>query len=154
MNSAQLQCVLSNDRVSRHHATLVCASDQLPNRVVTYPYGLILNTQESSRPGKHWVSIWIQSDQKSEFFDSFGLGPSTYGFDTFLQRVSKRYSYNGEVLQSANSDTCGLYALFYILLKVRDYQMSDILNYFSKDDTLMNDLFLYRFALNYFNQCL
>jgi len=40
---------------------------------------LIINTHPSKKPGKHWVSIVINSEGFGEYFDLFGLPPLRVG---------------------------------------------------------------------------
>ena len=151
MNSLQLLCALKSQKVN----VKVISVDQLPYRVKTYPRGFIVNNETSKQKGKHWIALWIESPDYGEFFDSFGEKPIYYGkrFTDFLNRNVKRYISNTEQLQNDSSDTCGLFTLFYILLKTRGYSMKRIRKRFT-EDTRLNDHILYQFAHRYFNRCI
>jgi hypothetical protein len=154
MNTLQLECVLNADPVTRH--VRVYAADQLPQqRLTQFPRGLIVNTEPSTMRGRHWVAIWLDSAKHGEFFDSFGKPPEYYHrqFRIFLQKNNACANYNDRVLQHADSDTCGLFALFYIAMKSMGSSLRDIQSYFCSD-TRVNEAIVYQFALTYFKHCI
>jgi len=137
MNTLQLECAL------KHVApgVGVYAADQIPRGRTR---GFIVNTQDSSQTGEHWVSFW--KDGGSEFFDSFGQKPGYYGFQS-------TESYNTMMLQNPDSDTCGLYTLFYVMLKSRGYTLGQIQKLFGTN-TRLNDYLMYLFASELFYHCM
>ncbi len=155
MNNLQLQCAIESSAVSRRFNIGVYAADQLPYRVMDYPQGFIINNQTSRQMGKHWIAIWLDSPNYGDFFDSFGKRPNHYGkqFQDFLQRNVEHYQYNNRVFQSDDSVTCGLYALYYIMLKARGYSLKRIQNSLTSN-TMLNDNLMYTFAHLSFNQCM
>jgi hypothetical protein len=138
MNNYQLECAL------KHVApgVRVYAADQIPRY---YSRGFIVNTHGSHLPGEHWVAFW-KNNGNIEFFDSFGQKPTYYGFQTAKL-------YNDVVLQSIDSNTCGLYALFYVMCKSRGYTLEHIQRLFVTN-TRLNDYFMYLFASQLFSQCM
>ena len=73
-------------QVSLHDPALAIAmrgvfpSDKLPI-IKTYPAALIANTDPHDQPGTHWIAMYFESPYESEFFDSYGFPPATYGMD-------------------------------------------------------------------------
>ena len=54
----------------------VFAKDTLPNKLPPHrPLLLICNTDPKTRPGRHWVAMYFDTNGKSEYFDSFGQYP-------------------------------------------------------------------------------
>ena len=47
-------------------------SDKLPI-INTYPAGLIANAHHHDQPGTHWVAIYFDSPQETEFFDGYDM---------------------------------------------------------------------------------
>ena len=45
----------------------VFSADTLPRR----PRLLVCNTDESTKPGQHWIAIHVDTDGRGEYFDSF-----------------------------------------------------------------------------------
>jgi hypothetical protein len=138
MNTLQLECALKHvaPRVG------VYAADQIPRGRTR---GFIVNTQGAHLPGEHWVAFW-ENNGKLEFFDSFGQKPTYYGFQSTK-------TYNTVVLQSPDSNTCGLYALFYVMCKSRGYTLEQIQNMFCTN-TGLNDYLMYLFASELFSPCM
>ena len=58
--------------------------DKLPV-VNTYPSGMIANTDPHDQPGTHWVAMYFISPWETEFFDSYGFPPDTYGMDGYIE---------------------------------------------------------------------
>ena len=153
MNTQQLQCMLRAQDVSRTFKVL--AADQLPRIIQHYPLGYIVNTEDSHLPGKHWIAFWFESPMYGEFFDSFGNGPSFYRkeFKEIFRLSVRNYIYNDVVLQSSDSNTCGLYTMLYIILKTNGYSMKNIQHLFTKDKR-WNDQLMYDFVHQHFNHCI
>ena len=133
----------------------VIAVDQLPRSIQHYPMGYIVNTDESHLPGKHWIALWFESPTYGEFFDSFGNEPAFYhnDFKEILRLSVRNYIYNDVVLQSSDSNTCGMYAVLYIILKAKGYSLRNIQQLFTTDKR-WNDQVMYDFVHHYFNQCI
>ena len=91
----------------------VYAKDEIPNTMLRH-MGIIVNTDPSSKPGTHWVTV---------FFFCNGEGEVSIRMDDILFRNIERYlskhalnvwSYNIRVMQSRISALCGAYCLPYL----------------------------------------
>lgn len=137
------------NQLARHHptlaphfvATLPC--DLLPPlKHLTAPCGLIVNTDTADLPGRHWLGLWITSKRQCEVLDSFGLDLDVYETTQPLQRWLKQFkhvSHNQQSLQSVADQSCGDYALMYLVGRSQDKSMSQFLQLFSKHDYVGND---------------
>ena len=68
MNSLQIEKLLAAD-----DKFLGCfPHDMLPPFPKQFPRSLIINTDDSSKPGDHWVGLVLNKD-KCFYFDSYGL---------------------------------------------------------------------------------
>ena len=97
--------------------TDVLLSDRLTGRIQTRPRGFIVNTDPADKPGTHWLVIFITTDGKGEFWDTFAQRPGFYSsnFTQFLNKHCSAFTWNRRVLQAPLSDVCGQYALFFAL---------------------------------------
>ena len=120
--------------------------DKLPI-VNKYPSGLIANTDPHDQPGTHWVAMYFISPWESEFFDSYGFPPDTYGMDGYIERDVTRY--NNKPFQGLTSDTCGHYCLFYLFHRARNVDMDAIQAKFRSHDTQWNDSQVATFVHSY-----
>jgi len=107
---------------------------------------LVCNTDVSSKPGIHWVAIYVDEEGHGDYFDSFGR-PPTKQFEYYLNAYCVRWSYNRKQLQSINSIFCGYYACFYCLYRSRNIDMNSIVNMFTSD-TGFNDSIVHSFVTN------
>ena len=122
MNTQQIRDILETDVfVRRIPIVKVLACDQLPTHLIhNKPAAFIINTDPISLPGQHWVSLFRNSIGEFTYFDSFGIRPLNSEILRFIENNSNRpFLYNSRVLQDIRSDTCGLYAIYFIMIKAR-----------------------------------
>ena len=123
----------------------VYPSDRLPRDLPKKrPLLLVCNTDPSTKPGMHWVAIYVGSDGRGEYFDSLGQEP-IYVFERFLDKHCANYVCNAVQLQSVISRFCGHYCVFYCLFKRLDYSMTSIVQCFTSD-TALNDNIVHKFV--------
>src|SRR6266516_6218179 len=102
--------------------------DRLPSTLPPRrPLLLVCNMDPHDRPGTHWIVLFI--DLIGEFFDSFGQEPALT-FRRYLENYCNSFTETAKPIQSVLSAYCGHYAVFYCLMKVLNYSMSDIENAF------------------------
>jgi hypothetical protein len=117
MYEDQLEKILNHDIVSRKYFLGAHARDELPERV-RYPACIILNNEPRSQPGGHWMAIEWNVHGNGYFFDSYGLAPSYYKLESYMQRTSRSWTHNSRRLQGS-SEYCGLYCVLFLLFKLR-----------------------------------
>ena len=123
----------------------VFPADRLPRRISTKrPLLLVCNTDPHNKPGEHWIAMYLSKDGTGEYFDSLGETVPPI-FSDFLERHCTNYVFNEEQLQSVPSRFCGHYCVFYCLYKMLDYNLNSIVNCFS-NDTMLNDNIVHRFV--------
>ena len=107
---------------------------------------LIFNSDPTSKPGSHWLALFMNSNKEMEFFDSFGLNATFYKLTK--KNLPKHYSLkcNKTQLQDLYSTKCGYFCLYYLYFKVRQYKMEDICTDFFKNNLKQNDNLVTRFV--------
>ena len=98
------------------------------------PSCFVSNTDESHSPGEHWVAFYIANPNRIEFFDSYGMPPSVYGFTLNVS------CYNTTQYQSFDSNVCGHYCIFYLYVRSIFNSNKPLDSYFSKHNHILNDL--------------
>ena len=99
---------------------------------------IIVNSDESTKPGEHWVGLTIKRKGISDYFDSFGLYPF-YEIEYYLDINSPNgWVYNTINLQSISSTTCGNFCVLYASMRCRGYSCKKILSLFT-NNTETND---------------
>ena len=151
MNSNQLLHILQQDTFTKTVFTDVLPSDRLPAKI-RKPKGFILNTDPSNKPGTHWIAMFLATDGKGEFWDSYGKAPGFYSqaFTRFLEEHCKAYTWNKKVLQAYTSDVCGQYTLFFALHRCRGIPMSTIASMFT-DNKDWNDMLVRDFIEKWYS---
>lgn len=91
----------------------VYAEDRLPD-ITERPRAIIVNTDPADKSGTHWTAIYLKSNGKGEFFDSYGREP-----DIPVQYYMDRHApdgwlYNTRKVQGYWSTLCGAYCLQYL----------------------------------------
>jgi len=118
----------------------VYSVDTLPDQ----PKLLVCNTDPSTKPGKHWIAIYVDKRGRGEYFDSFGRPPSTL-FRRYLDKHCKTWIFNRRQLQSVLSRFCGYYCCLFCVLRCRGVDMRRIVCQFP-NDTSFNDVLVHSFV--------
>ena len=134
------------------------SDDEISKLVIKPPCFVIINLDISTRPGSHWLALGIFPNS-IEVFDSLGFEIFSWptlphGLLKFLHKLSfrKRIKIIPR-LQSKRSTLCGLFCVFYILLRSK-FSLSTILGYFSSslasNDSKLIKFFRYKCNFLYF----
>jgi hypothetical protein len=100
--------------------------------------GIVFNTDKHDKPGQHWVCTFIDNKKKSiEYFDSLGNKPNKYILDFFNHFKNYSFIYNKIEFQKGQSN-CGIYAINFILLKLKNYSFNEIIS-MNLTDKIMTD---------------
>lgn len=104
---------------------------------------IIVNFDPSNETGSHWVSLYY-NNIRNEYFDS-------YGYKSLKKEITKSlgkcYKFNGEQLQSFNSDVCGHFCVFYTIHKCSNFSLESIINHFT-ENLKLNDEIVYSYVEN------
>lgn len=144
MNGQLLSDLCNLDFILESRFRGVFSTNNLPNHVDHYPSAYIVNTADTHSPGEHWISLYFLSFDQCYVFDSLGrdgrlLPPSIHNF--ILRNCFAR-TYNSIQIQGANSQSCGLYSVFFLLFICRICILSEFQQLFGSD-TYHNDCFVY-----------
>lgn len=144
LSTTKLQDILSHSEDNYNKKFGIFPMDMIPQD--TSIQILIINSDPSYSPGKHWVSIFIPDNSMPEFFDSLGKCPSRYShfiLDFLIENGPKGFISNKNRLQSPNSSLCGLYCLYFVYHRMKNYSFDEIIERFSynfkeNDDVVIN----------------
>ena len=132
MNTLEIETLLLRDEQCAPIFGGVCAADVFANRLALtdQPQGIyVVNTDDSSRPGMHWVALRI-TNKKLKFFYFFGLPPDLYpDLATALKALGLPIVYNTTRLQQPLTDVCGQYCIAYCYASVRGFDLDTIVIY-------------------------
>ena len=143
MNTTQIENILR--KRCKNMFLGVFAKDRLPGRLpAKRPLLLVCNTDPSSRPGEHWVVLFVGKYARGEFFDSYGRPPDRL-FSLYMDKYCAKWKYCNSQIQSVISSFCAQYCIFYCLYKSLNYSLKDILKCFS-NDTALNDWIVHKFV--------
>ena len=108
--------------------------DRIP-KIVSYPSFIVINTDQSSGPGTHWVAMRF-TENECEYFDSFGLPPLHSEMVSAAQK--RKLIWNGRCLQHPSSRTCGEFCVSFVKMRSRNVSFVKFVRIFNKD-TKTND---------------
>ena len=150
METSDISRVLDSDEYTRW---MVCnvydgvhAADQL-HEPSARPTAMVINTDPSWKPGRHWVAIYVPERGPWEYFDSYGEKPKVSFVKHFLK--NRATVINPKTLQSPTSDVCGHYCIYYLVHRARGYAMDAIIDRFGKDAE-RNDEDVYDFVRRHY----
>ena len=121
----------------------IYACDQLPS-ITIRPSVIVVNTDPSNKPGRHWICMFFDGDSHGEFFDSFGTPPNLV-FERYMDKQCFAWTFNNRQMQSLVSRFCGHYCIWYCIMKFRRVTLNELVR-MTSNDTGLNDFLVHRFA--------
>ena len=112
--------------------------DRLPDLPKKFPKSIIINTDQSNKPGDHWIAI-VLTEKHAYYFDSFGLGIVDQQIRQFLLPRYSSIIFNSLCIQHILSDKCGYYCIYFVQ-NVHNYKSYyKFLSHFMIDNLKQND---------------
>ena len=108
ISNYQLLHMAKQDRIK----LIIIMADELVNLKLSKRMNIILNLQDSSKGGSHWVSL-VVIDNNAMYFDSYGAGCDQYVL-TYCRKHKLRLGINTYIIQDLKSTECGLYSYGFI----------------------------------------
>ena len=108
MDEAEIKIELKD--MSSFKGVYACNEFKSPSML---PASYVFNTDPRSKPGRHWVALFIDKRRNGFFFDSFGLKPKA-SMMNFIRRVCKSARYNKLCLQHTKSISCAVYCIYFL----------------------------------------
>lgn len=116
---------------------IVTSIDKLPSKF-HFPLLLISNLDKSYEEGSHWITVFIGTQKKAIYFDSFGRQPPEE-IESFFKKHRIPYEYSDVQIQSISSNTCGLFSAVALVSFYRNESLKHFLSNFSKINTYLNE---------------
>ena len=134
MNTQQILRILKVEKIKEFVGVYPC--DKLPK--ITPPATLVANIDPASKPGKHWVVLYIDHDGSGDYFDSYGLPPLKV-FKNYLHENCNNWVHNTHRVQGPLSSVCGQFCIYFIVHRARDIPLKAIVDTFDKNNLVEND---------------
>ena len=119
--------------------------DSLPPFPKQLPKTLIVNTDNSSESGSHWVGLVLMKHY-CFYFDSYGVGILEANILNYIREHYLSYIYSVKEIQAIRSEKCGQFCISFVMCvrSIRDYNI--FLNKFDgdKDNLSQNDVVINR----------
>ena len=148
MNGLEISNLLSHNENVVKYFKGIYASDQLKGLDLDPPYFIIVNTDIARNTGLHWICVFVLDGKRIEFFDSIGNYPFIYNrfISDFILNSSYLF-YSKNRIQNFSTPTCGNFCVMFSYLRCNGYSFKDILNLFSSNLEL-NEQILRNFFSN------
>ncbi len=111
------------------------------------PGCMIINEDDSGKPGSHWVAVFILTENKCEYFDTYGRGRATPRIEKFLAKFDVLQG--SRQVQSTFSTACGQHCIYYLYNRCRGIPFTAILDSYS-DNQQQNDEMVTDFVNTHF----
>ncbi len=145
MDGLSIHNVLKKHKSTKHIYRGVYSVDCWPSvHKYSFPQAYVFNTASVNKKGEHWIFIYFKSKHIAEFYDSFGYSPKFYKLHLFFNSINTLNTviYNSRAIQPILSLKCGLYAIFFAILKSQNISMNIITTMFNSNQTMLNDTIL------------
>lgn len=153
MNADQLFNLLRKFKCLNETLVNITAVNALPVKVIKhFPQLRIINTDPIQNPGKHRICVIFHDTSNSDFYDSLGKSPKFYSekLMKFIEDNSKNEcTFIQKKIQSNSSDTCGLYVVFFALMRICfNNSVDSIYDMFFTENLSVNDDFVSSYFKN------
>lgn len=142
LNNLQLDYLARSQYPLNQHFYGTVPCDGLPSTVSRDPTAYIVNTDPEGEPGRHWLAIWTNGNV-CEVLDSYGVPLDVYQtaepIKNWIDRHFKYQLSNDNQMQSVFSESCGDYALMFLVARSEGVSMTDFLKRFNAKDFVTND---------------
>ena len=91
----------------------VFAADRIPV-ILERPAAIVINTDEHSKPGTHWVALYINKYGDGTYFDSYGMPPINLHHTKRIKRNCSRIIWNQNQIQGFSTKVCGQYCVVFL----------------------------------------
>ena len=129
MDSYEIARYMRLDEKIRDQFYGVYSLDLIPKKL-PIPSLVIVNLDYSTDKGSHWVVLHRVNNEVVEHFDSTGKQPKRDIVNNLFSNALS-YKYNNKRVQNYQTDTCGLFCLYYSYHSSRGRTMQSILSDFS-----------------------
>jgi hypothetical protein len=137
MISQQIYSILCWDQRTCPHFKGVYPSDMLPDKF-SLPAAFVVNTDESTQEGTHWVAYHFDKRGNVDYFDPYGLPPVNDNLRSFFRCVGAGgvRRYNAVQLQGDMSESCGYYCILFLTARAQGKTMSQFVNKFERPEQI------------------
>ena len=104
-------------------------------------------TSSTSRPGEHWIVLYVDENRGGEYFDSMGRFPTKW-FKTFLYVNCIGWILNKKQFESVIIKLYGHNCIFYCLYRCRGVDVRKVAKMFT-NDTSLNDSIVHNFVCKF-----
>lgn len=126
---------IKKNLIECHKFVGVFPRDKIPS-ITSYPSSIIVNTDDSSKPGTHWVAMRF-TERECEYFDSFGMPPL---HSEMIRAVAKRrLVWNGRCIQHPRSRSCGEFCIAFVKMRSQRVCFASFIKIFHRN-TKDNDI--------------
>jgi hypothetical protein len=154
MNSDQIRGELQ--RILGNKTAMVVPADGFEK--IENGQTIVVNTAPAGTEGQHWLAFYRNpNDGALEMMDSYGQSLKSY---PLVKKTLVNNSSNGEKikyitgrLQSDNSDSCGVFALLYSVLRSKQFisGLQEFIELFDENDLELNDCIALYYLVEIFN---
>ena len=153
MESPEFSEKLSNFPEIKKYFEGIFSADNLPKKIKKNCF-IICNTDVSTGPGKHWYCIVKLSSTILQCFDSLGIDNTKKNFivSNLKQKGIEQIKFNVTQVQSSESDTCGLFVLYFLIQRYhnKDLSFNELMNEIFVLSQTENEKLVNSFALDHF----
>lgn len=121
MQSPEFSIFIDKFPCLKQHFAGVFPINQIP-RTLLHRSFLIFNKDPHYLKGSHWIALVRLDGTNYQIFDS--LGCDFDYLEKYLKFKNAKYTYNTQAFQSENTNTCGLYCLYWLVHRMMSISLS------------------------------
>ena len=114
---------------------------EVKNKINIFEEGdcFIINMSSSNNAGSDFISIFVSSPNKAEYFDSFGLPSFDSNINAAIQAAKLKVTEFDKAIQDLSSQFCGLYCIAYLIWRQIGLEKQNFARLFNYNFKALND---------------
>ena len=144
MDTRKISREMRNNIHTAQHYLGTFPADKLPPRPSKNTC-FISNTDPHTKPGQHWVAVYVDNRGTPYYFDPYGLPPITAYHLEFLNGAPRgRWFFNTKQVQSTRSKNCGKHCINFLKRSCRTKDPKGVVTFYASCSVQLTDRTLNR----------
>jgi hypothetical protein len=98
------------------HLDYVMMNNQFTSKMLDYDFSIIINFQNYSENGSHWVALYCDAKNKTVYYnDSYGELP-TATVENIINKKGYSLYFNNTQFQAIESQMCGFFPIYFLYM--------------------------------------
>lgn len=148
MITTEIDRILRRNKTTRKIYRGCFPADMIP-RFRQFPSAAVVNMDDSTLPGSHWVALYAPDKYRIFYFDSLG-GDIPWLVQSYMRKNFHTVTQQFMQYQHPKTNVCGHYAIYFVYMCALRYPFERVLRYLHKRK--QPDVYVFDFVNRFINK--